>query len=177
MMSDLLIGYSVESILGRAVPYVANLTMNALIIRALIKSKRRVSQNNTVSQKEYSFAYSLLVQNFIFVILTLPFFVTNILQLNVKLCFTFFKFLLNMNIKKKVFSFGAWGNYFFEASPFFMNIAFNKTFRIELYALLNLRKARFSSSDAENNTTTRKWRLCMNRKVIGSNNTVNNTTI
>jgi hypothetical protein len=79
----LLIIYDLEAILSRVVPSFVNFILNIIIIRALYESKKAVAQR--FSSKEITFASSLIAQNFIFTIMTMPHVVMSGLQLTVLL--------------------------------------------------------------------------------------------
>jgi hypothetical protein len=137
MTSDLLITFSFEAILDRVIPSLSNLTMSFLIIRALIRSKRNM--NRTISAKELHFAYSLIAQNVIFFIITLP----HVILSGMQLVNTFVQPTSDYaNVINVIYSFGSWGNYVFESIPFLMNLGFNKLFRAEVFSILGVRGSR-----------------------------------
>ena len=126
--NDLQIVGSFGSIFGRLIPSIANMIMNGLIIHALVRSKRNVSNNHRISVKEYSFAFSLIAQNFIFFLLTLPQIILNILQ--IYSTFTNPSSVYN-SIITVVWSIVSVGIFIFESMHFFMQLAFNRIFRAE----------------------------------------------
>jgi hypothetical protein len=124
---------NVEAILSRLVPLLVNLILNLIIIRALFKSKRNVTQCNNkevcISQKNRQFAYSLIAQNFIFTIVTMPHVVLSGIQIAVLLDDPHSEYANEINV---LFNFGVWCSHAFESLPFFMNLGFNKLFQAEL---------------------------------------------
>jgi hypothetical protein len=126
----LLIIYDLEAILSRVVPSFVNFILNIIIIRALFKSKKTASR--AISSKDVTFASSLIAQNFIFTVVTMPHAVMSGLQLTVLLNEPTSQYASEINI---LFNFGAFCSFAFEAMPFYMNIAFNKLFRSELRAM------------------------------------------
>src|SRR5690606_31175277 len=57
--------FSVDLLLSRIIPVFGSFCLNLILIRGLIKSKKNVSNDYKISSKEYSFAISLIAQNFI----------------------------------------------------------------------------------------------------------------
>jgi hypothetical protein len=132
MTGDLLNVFSLQAVIGRMAPSILNLAMNCLIIHALIRSKRNVSSTNRISSTEFYFAYSLIAQNFIFFIVTLPHVILSVIQIVNTFTIPTSQYA---TVIDTILSLGSWGNYVFEAIPFFMNLTFNKIFRNEVLGL------------------------------------------
>ncbi len=129
--NDLLLAYNLEAILSRIVPSLVNLILNGIIINALFKSKRNVNQRreSRISSRDAHFAYSLIAQNFIYTIVTLPHVVLSSMQMEALMNHPGSDYANEVNV---MFNFGVWCSHAFEAMPFFMNLGFNKLFRAEL---------------------------------------------
>lgn len=126
-----LIETSFAIVLSRFLPPAANLTMNTMIIIALVKSKKRVGNkgNKSLSRKEYYFALSLLANNFIFIVLTFP----SAILVVFSVCNYFVPTSPDwINFITVLFNISTWGNFIYISLPFFNNLAFNKIFRSEL---------------------------------------------
>jgi hypothetical protein len=129
MTGDLLNVFSLQAVIGRMAPSILNLAMNCLI-----RSKRNVSSSNRISSKEFYFAYSLIAQNIIFFIVTLPHVVLSVIQIVNTFTIPTSQYA---TVIDTILSLGSWGNYVFEAIPFFMNLTFNKIFRNEVLGLFD----------------------------------------
>lgn len=128
------VAFSLTIAANRVIPSVANFTMNIIIIRALNQSKRRVLAQNQSQSKENTFAFSIICQNFVFLILTLPIVIVSVIQIVVSLknqTYTTYGAMINTLV-----SFCGWGTFFFEAFVFPIQLAFNKLFRAELLDML-----------------------------------------
>lgn len=137
-----LMGSSFVGVASRIIPTVANITMNCMIIRTLakfnsefrIKAATRRDSTTRLSAKDISFVFSLLALNFIFIILTLPNTVLNIIQI-----YNYFVEVSAETVTEitLLMNFGAWSSYLNCCLPFLINLVFNRTFRSEILNILN----------------------------------------
>jgi hypothetical protein len=126
--------YLFEGILSRNVPAVLNFTMNFIIIKALIKSKRSTNADHKISAKEVNFAVSLIALNFLFIASILPYTVLAAIQIRNVFVNPAVDYVNTIN---SLYSFGIWLTYIFESSDFFINLGFNKLFRSELRTIVS----------------------------------------
>jgi hypothetical protein len=124
---------SFTSILNRVLPSVYNASMSVLIIQKLVKSRQNVDRTKKLPGRLINFAVSLVAQNVIFFVMTLPHVIVSTLQLVNTLTGQTGDLANFVNV---VASFSVWGAYSYEALPFFMNLAFNKIFRGEILSIL-----------------------------------------
>jgi hypothetical protein len=141
LTTDMLTAYNFEAIFSRVIPSVVNLCLNLIIIRVLLKSRRNVANHDRskgnsgggggggLSVKDKQFTYSLIAQNFIFTVVTMPHVVLSGMQIREQFNEPGSPNALLVNV---MFSFGVWCSHAFEALPFLMNLGFNKMFRAEL---------------------------------------------
>lgn len=131
--NEIIIATTLIAMFNRFSPPLLNFIMNILIIRILVRSKNRVRGNQggkTLSQREYSFAFSLLANNFISFFLAIPSAV--LMCISIRNMFVIVTAEWN-NFIIIVFNISAWGHYIYVSMPFFYNLAFNKIFRTELF--------------------------------------------
>ena len=148
---DFLIVHDFAALLSRVIPSISNVAMNMMIIRVLVRSKRNVSKaKDRSSSKENTFAYSLVAQNFIFFVVTLPHIVLSLTQI-------IFDRTDYEDIMSVLYGYGIWSSFIFESIPFYMNLAFNRLFRVEFCLLFKLKNmvgpADLSGSISRNKTT------------------------
>lgn len=167
LSTTLLRAYNISNFFIRSSGFVIITISNFLIIRKLVHSKRmvnaRAGQSNAgMSRKEVSLAVSLLLGNFLHTLLVAPF----IVLLCIQLTYTFksdtppdFAAFIS-----QWYSISNWGNYIYEASQFYVSLAWNKVFRAELFGILSGTKKNSvtetgivskANSRARSGTTTR----------------------
>jgi hypothetical protein len=143
LTNSLLILFDFEAVTARIVPSLANFSMSVIIIRALIRSRRNVNRQRSISSKDLYFAYSLIAQNAIFFVLTLPHLLFSSMQLVNAFLLPNSDFVNTINL---LYSLGSWGNFTYEAIPFFMNLGFNKLFRSELFIFIGFKKSQVGAT-------------------------------
>jgi hypothetical protein len=124
----LIIADAINILMRNVVPFFIMLLINIAIISKIRKSKRTINPN-TKNNGSRSFIISILAINFLFLLLYLPWSVTFILAN-----------LLEGNINEPLISLYQNStiaiSYLNNLSPFLINLAFNKLFRLELYSLV-----------------------------------------
>lgn len=130
----------------RSIGFLIILIANCVILKKLLESKKNFHrappssstavtgsshhQQSTMSKREFWFAVSLMSGNFVQIALVMPFFCVLVIQI---------AFTVNPNQPADVVAYSNvlygivnWGNYIFEALPFYINCLTNKVFRTEL---------------------------------------------
>jgi hypothetical protein len=158
-------------ITSRMVPAVSNFTLNFVIIYAVLKSKRAVSsQQHQITAKDLSFAVSLVAQNFIFFVLTLPTWVIAAIQIRNTFTSPPADYANTVNLFFQYFS---WSIYILQCMTFAMNYWFNKIFRAELRLVFS---ERHLWTGARSNATT-SLGAAHRRSTVPSRGVTNNQNI
>lgn len=119
-------------------PLIIFCILNFLIARALIKSKRKFTKKTHKLKREYQYAFSLFLINFIFVIFNFPLTITYIL---VNVYENFLGLAKESILIRKMEFIHLTTNaiaFFYNTLSFFVNLIFNFAFRRELFLMLKL---------------------------------------
>jgi hypothetical protein len=126
---------SFTAIVNRVLTSGYNACLSVVIIQKVIRSRRSVDPTKKLPGRLINFAVSLVAQNAIFFVMTLPHVISSTLQIVNTLTGKTGDFVNMVNV---AYNFCVWGGYLYEAFPFFMNLAFNKLFRGEISAILTI---------------------------------------
>jgi hypothetical protein len=123
---------SFVSIINRIAPAICNTCMSVVIIYCLVKSKRHVDSSKNLPKRLITFAISLIAQNAVYFIMVTPHAVSSALQIRNTLTGQTGSFV---NLTGALNNLFIWGVYSYEAFPFFLNLAFNRLFREEIFTI------------------------------------------
>ena len=140
--------YSMFNIIHRSSTFIIVFIANFVLIRRVFNSKKALHKKskNYLSRKEFSFAFSLMSNNILNFILLLPSLIALILQFYAASAPDSSSDFISFTTS--VFNITLAGNYIFAATPFFVNLAFNKLFRGALMKISSNFQPSFMTSTA-----------------------------
>jgi hypothetical protein len=150
----------IEVCLMRAVPLPIIVIFSYLIVRTLFKSRNsfnsskqpqqtaaKRNENRSSVSRENSFAFVLFFANLIYFLMNFPIAVTYLME-------TFFIYSTNGQIVGLMHNIMNAVSLFYCALPFFVNFAFNRAFRSQIYRFLSKLTTLFKSNSNNNNASS-----------------------
>jgi hypothetical protein len=133
-------------------PVILMLLLNIKLITALIKSKKKLNKKRNLSLKrEYQFAFTLIMSNFIFIFSNLPYCIFSIMYHYVKSNYSHSLYIYKL-LKVLDTAFLSL-SVVYEASSLIYNLKFNKLFRNEFYRCLFFISNGFKMDNNNNNNS------------------------